>query len=155
MADIVDPRKRSEMMAGIRAKNTKPELVVRRLLHSLGYRFRLHHKDLPGKPDIVLPKWKTAIFVHGCFWHGHENCPLFRLPKSRTEFWAAKIAANRERDAKVKGDLNKLGWKIIEIWECSSKGRVALPAKEICHALDHAIRQPDLMNSEVRGFQTA
>ncbi|WP_082745538.1 very short patch repair endonuclease [Erythrobacter sp. CCH5-A1] len=155
MADIVDPRRRSEMMAGIRGKDTKPELVVRRLLHSRGYRFRLHRKDLPGKPDIVLAKWNTVIFVHGCFWHGHTNCSLFRLPKSRTEFWEAKIATNQARDKEVKGKLSDLGWKTIEIWECSSKGKGALPAEQMCREIDHAIRQADLMNYEVRGFQIA
>lgn len=155
MADIVVPRKRSEMMAGIRAKDTKPELVVRRLLHSLGYRFRLHRKDLPGKPDIVLPKWNTVIFVHGCFWHGHADCPLFRLPKSRTEFWAKKISANRERDAKAKHQMGNLGWKVLEIWECSSKGRTALPLENLCKKLDYAIKHPALMIDEIRGTQTA
>lgn len=142
-------------MAGIRGKDTKPELVVRRLLHSRGYRFRLHRKDLPGKPDIVLAKWNTVIFVHGCFWHGHTNCPLFRLPRSRTEFWEAKIATNQARDKRVKDELSDLGWKIIEIWECSTKGKGALPVEQMCRKIDRAIRQPDLLNCEVRGLQTA
>lgn len=131
MADIVDPRKRSEMMAGIRAKDTKPELSVRRLLHSLGYRFRLHRKDLPGKPDIVLPKWKTVIFVHGCFWHGHEDCELYRPPKTRTEFWAEKIDANKKRDLAVQAASSALGWRIIEVWECTFKGRFRLYESEV------------------------
>lgn len=143
------------MMAGIGSKNTKPELVVRRLLHQMGYRFRLHRKDLPGRPDIVLPKWKTVVLVHGCFWHGHRNCPLFRLPKSRTQFWEEKIAANCERDAKTKSDLNSLAWRVIEIWECSSKGPNAMPSMELGIELDNAIRIKHAMNLEIRGAQIA
>jgi DNA mismatch endonuclease, patch repair protein len=97
MADIVPKAKRSEMMAGIRGKNTRPEMLVRRALHAHGYRFRLHRKDLPGKPDIVLPKYRAVIFVHGCFWHGHD-CHLFKWPKTREDFWIQKIKNNQERD---------------------------------------------------------
>ncbi|WP_082336990.1 very short patch repair endonuclease [Porphyrobacter sp. AAP60] len=141
MADIVNTRKRSEMMAGIRAKDTKPELVVRRLLHSLGYRFRLHCKDLPGKPDIVLPKWRTVVLVHGCFWHGHANCPLFRPPKSRTEFWTKKIRANEERDDLVRLKLSSLGWRIVEVWECAIKGRQRLEPETLANLLSDSINQ--------------
>lgn len=155
MADIVDPQKRSEMMAGIRSKNTRPELLVRRLLHRLGYRFRLHRKDLPGKPDIVLPKWNTVIFVHGCFWHGHSNCPLFRLPKSRTQFWAEKIAVNRVRDAEAKAILTALGWRVLEVWECASKGRTAIPTTELRSKLENAISGENALNVEIRGAQIA
>ena len=155
MADIVDPAKRSEMMAGIGAKNTKPELVIRRILHRLGYRFRLHRKDLPGKPDIVLPKWQTVIFVHGCFWHGHQDCPIFRLPKSRTEFWSQKIAANQSRDARVLGELLKIDWRVIEVWECATKGRTSLSAPVIALRLDRAIKRVDLTHLEIRGAQIA
>lgn len=105
-------------MSRIRSGNTKPELLVRSLLHRMGYRFRLHQKDLPGKPDIVLPKYKTVIFVHGCFWHRHEGCKYAYMPKSRLEFWNNKFNANIERDIKVKQQLLNLGWKVNIIWEC-------------------------------------
>lgn len=155
MVDIVTPDKRSEMMAGIGSKNTKPELVVRQLLHQMGYRFRLHRQDLPGRPDIALPKWKTVVLVHGCFWHGHGSCPLFRLPKSRTQFWEEKIAANCRRDEQVRSDLNNLAWRVIEIWECASKGRTAMPVMDLGIELDKAIRIDRAMRLEIRGAQIA
>ena len=105
-------------MSRIRSGNTKPELLVRSLLHRMGYRFRLHQKDLPGKPDIVLPKYKTVIFVHGCFWHRHENCKYAYMPKSRQKFWNNKFKTNIERDKKVNQQLKNLGWKVNIIWEC-------------------------------------
>jgi DNA mismatch endonuclease (patch repair protein) len=107
-------------MARVRDRNTKPELAVRRLLHSLGYRFRLHRDDLPGRPDIVLPRYKKAIFVHGCFWHGH-GCRSGQLPKSRLEFWAPKIEENRARDARNFDDLRRAGWSIGVVWECQTR----------------------------------
>lgn len=155
LADIVDPEKRSEMMAGIRSKNTRPEKIVRKTLHAQGYRFRLHRKDLPGKPDIVLPKWKTVVFVHGCFWHGHDNCPLYRLPKSQAAFWEKKITSNRIRDAKTEEKLAGLGWRVVEIWECASKGRAALSAEDLCLALDGAIKTKHRSKIEIRGAQIA
>jgi DNA mismatch endonuclease (patch repair protein) len=106
------------MMAGIRCADTKPEIFLRQLLHRSGYRFRLHRKDLPGRPDIVLLKFKTAIFVNGCFWHGHKGCKHFRLPKSRIEFWEKKIGANIERDRKKLEACRELGWNVIVVWEC-------------------------------------
>lgn len=117
MIDTVDKETRSRMMSGIRSKDTKPELAVRRFLHSQGFRFRLHRKDLPGTPDLVLPKFRTVIFVHGCFWHGHA-CRYFRLPKSRTEFWLKKITDNQTRDATTQKALREAGWRIIVIHEC-------------------------------------
>ncbi|RSN81530.1 DNA mismatch endonuclease Vsr [Acinetobacter baumannii] len=119
MVDIVDSATRSRMMANIKGKNTKPELLIRSLLHAQGFRFRIHRKDLPGKPDIVLPKYKAIIFIHGCFWHGHENCRLFKLPASRTEFWEAKICKNQKNDLAAKELLLKDGWRICTIWECA------------------------------------
>jgi len=120
LADIVDKATRSRMMSGIRGKNTKPEMLVRRALHRAGYRFRLHRKDMPGKPDVVLPKYRTVIFVHGCFWHKHD-CKHFKWPKTRPEFWRKKILQNVERDKGHYDELQKLGWRVIVIWECEVK----------------------------------
>jgi DNA mismatch endonuclease (patch repair protein) len=117
LADIVDKATRSRMMSGIRGKNTKPEMIVRRVLHKAGFRYRLHDKRLPGKPDIVLPKYKTVIFVHGCFWHGHD-CKAFKWPKTRKEFWKNKIAGNIERDIQRQHTLTETGWRVVQLWEC-------------------------------------
>ncbi len=120
--DVFTPEKRSEVMSLIRGRNTKPELAVRCLLHRLGYRFTVHgpkNRSLPGKPDLVLPKYRTVIFVHGCFWHGHENCSYFRLPKSRSAFWKAKIEGNMARDLRNENALRDLGWHVVTIWECA------------------------------------
>ena len=125
MVDVVDTATRSRMMAGIRAENTKPELTVRKGLHARGYRYRLHSRKAAGKPDLVLPRHRAAIFVHGCFWHGH-NCHLFRMPATRTEFWRAKIAGNRQRDDHVREALLQSGWRRLVIWECALKGRERL-----------------------------
>lgn len=120
MADRCTPQERSQNMAAVRACNTQPELAVRRALHRMGYRFRLHRKDLPGTPDIVLPKMRTAIFVHGCYWHGH-SCRRGSLPTSNREFWEAKINKNRERDGRVEQELKEIGWIPIVIWGCEVK----------------------------------
>lgn len=121
MADIVDAATRSRMMSGIKGKNTKPELDIRLGLHAIGFRYRLHPKTMPGKPDLWFPKYRAVIFVHGCFWHGHD-CPLFRLPGTRQEFWQAKIDANRARDIKVDGALSEIGVRRLAIWECALRG---------------------------------
>jgi DNA mismatch endonuclease (patch repair protein) len=118
MADIVPSDVRSRMMSGIRGKNTKPEWTVRRALHARGFRYRLHARDLPGHPDIVLPRHHAVVFVHGCFWHGHD-CPLFRWPKTRPEFWRAKIDRNRANDAKHQAELQSAGWRVAIVWECA------------------------------------
>ena len=114
---------RSRNMSAIKSKNTKPEIKVRKILHSMGYRFRLHRKDLPGSPDIVLPKYKTVIFVHGCFWHRHENCKYASTPKTRQEFWEAKFRENINRDKLNQENLSSKGWKIIIVWECEIKDK--------------------------------
>lgn len=121
MSDIFTPRKRSQIMSAVKNKNTKPEVAVRKLLHALGYRFRLHKKELPGKPDIVLPRFKKVIFVNGCFWHGHEGCCRAKLPKTRTEFWREKMKANKERDEKCTLELRSLGYGVLIVWECEIK----------------------------------
>jgi DNA mismatch endonuclease (patch repair protein) len=130
MADTVSPEVRSRMMAGIRGKDTRPELLIRKGLHAAGFRFRLHAKDLPGHPDIVLPKHRAVILVSGCFWHGHD-CHLFRMPGTRREFWEAKIRRNMERDAEVRSALSALGWRHMSIMECALKGRTKLPPGEV------------------------
>ena len=119
MNKISDQRSRN--MSAIKSKNTKPEIAVRKMLHALGYRFRLHRKDLPGSPDIVLPKYKTVIFVHGCFWHRHENCKFASTPKTRKEFWENKFNSNKKRDKVNQKNLFKLGWNIVIVWECELK----------------------------------
>lgn len=121
MADVFSKEKRSEIMSRIKGGNTKPELIVRSLLHRLGYRFRLHRKDLPGKPDIVLPRHKKVVFVNGCFWHGHEGCKRSSIPSSNTEFWETKIKKNIERDKTKIRELKRLGWKVLIIWQCRIK----------------------------------
>lgn len=126
-------------MSGIRGKDTKPEILVRRLLHRLGYRFRLHCRDLPGKPDIVLPKWHTVIFVNGCYWHGHEDCHLFRPPKTRTEFWTSKIAGNKTRDQRNYSALQDAGWKVIVIWECAVTKKLSLSDEQLEIAIATAL----------------
>ena len=125
MTDIVDPRTRSAMMAAIQAKDTKPEVIVRRFLHRRGFRFRLHRRDLPGRPDIVLPKYRTVVEVRGCFWHRHEGCPFAYMPKSNRAFWESKLNGNRERDRRNLRELARQGWRAIEVWECElSDGRI-------------------------------
>ena len=114
-------KERSKNMAAIKSKNTNPEIKVRKLLHSLGYRFRLHKKELPGSPDIVLKKYKTVVFVHGCFWHRHKECKYASNPKTREEFWNKKFLSNIERDIKVRERIKAAGWKSIVVWECELK----------------------------------
>lgn len=117
MVDSLTPAERSERMSRIRGKDTKPELWVRRYLHARGFRFRLHPKDLPGRPDIVLPKYGAVVLVHGCFWHGH-HCQKGRIPGTRSAFWEAKFTANRTRDARNTRKLRRLGWRVYKVWEC-------------------------------------
>ena len=121
MADKHSKEVRSYNMSQIKGKNTKPEMLVRKYLHAHGFRYRLHSKNLPGKPDIVLPKYKTIIFVHGCFWHGHKDCKYFVVPKTNTDFWLKKINGNISNDEKTIKALTENGWKIIVVWECELK----------------------------------
>jgi DNA mismatch endonuclease, patch repair protein len=118
MADIVNAATRSRMMAGIRGKNTKPELLVRRYLHARGLRYRLHIKNLPGKPDLVLPKYKVVVFVHGCFWHQHSDCKYATMPSNRQEFWQNKLSENVSRDQYQMAALEGLAWRVLVVWEC-------------------------------------
>lgn len=128
MADVFTPEKRSQVMSRIRGWDTKPELALRSMLHRFGYRFTVRgpgNKSLPGRPDLVLPKYRTVIFVLGCFWHGHENCPDFRLPGTRADWWLAKITGNRARDLRVESELQNLGWHVVTIWACALKNASA------------------------------
>ena len=125
MADIVTPEVRSRMMSRIRSKDTLHEVKIRKALHAGGFRYRLHRRDLPGKPDITLPRYRATIFVHGCFWHGHD-CHLFRWPTTRPEFWADKIGKNKQRDRQVRTVLRGSAWRCLIIWECALKGKYKL-----------------------------
>lgn len=148
MADIKTKEERSQNMAAIRSKDTKPEMLVRRFLHAAGYRYRLHYRKLPGCPDLVFTSLHTVIFIHGCFWHGHENCKYFRLPKSNEEFWHSKISRNIERDAKVRYELEKQNWNVIVIWECDLKNKsqreeiLGKIAKELFNIRNHTCSRP-------------
>lgn len=130
MADVVDHKTRSKMMAGIQGKNTKPEISIRSLLHRQGFRFRIHDNTLPGKPDIVLKRFHAVIFVHGCFWHAHQ-CHLFKWPSTRKDFWQTKIEGNRERDTVNMKALKNSGWRVLTIWECAMKGKTRLNESEL------------------------
>ncbi|QZD89896.1 very short patch repair endonuclease [Qipengyuania aurantiaca] len=123
MTDHVDPIRRSKIMASVGQKNTKPEMIVRRHLHRLGFRYRLHRRDLPGSPDIVFPSRKKTIFVHGCYWHGHE-CRWGNLPKSNQDYWRAKIVANRERDDRNVSALESMGWETLTVWQCELRNEL-------------------------------
>jgi DNA mismatch endonuclease, patch repair protein len=135
MVDALTPEERSRNMSRVRAVNTRPEMVVRKHLHALGLRFRIHGVDLPGRPDIVLPKWRVAVFVNGCFWHNH-TCNAGRIPQSRHEFWGKKLTANRERDARSIVQLRYRDWRVLTVWECALRGN---PARKR-YALEEAHR---------------
>lgn len=121
MVDIVPAEVRSRMMSGIRGRDTKPEMLLRRGLHAMGFRFRLNDRKLPGRPDMVFPRYRAVLFAHGCFWHGHD-CHLFRLPRTRVDFWRTKIAGNRLRDAASETRLTEMGWRVMTVWECALRG---------------------------------
>jgi len=135
---MTDRATRSRMMAGIRSKDTQPEMRVRRGLHQRGLRFRLHVRGLPGRPDLVLPRWNTVVFVHGCFWHGHD-CSYFRWPKTRTEFWCEKINGNRERDGRATEQLCAAGWRVLVIWECAFRGGSVAAQNAVLDRIAHWI----------------
>ncbi|MCC6597772.1 MAG: DNA mismatch endonuclease Vsr [Alphaproteobacteria bacterium] len=149
MADVVSREKRSEMMSGIRGKDTRPEITIRRALHAAGYRYRLHGAKLPGKPDLVLPKYRAVIFVHGCFWHKHD-CHLFKMPSTRQEFWRTKIQGNVRRDEKVLEALHGEGWRTLIVWECALKGKHKLPEEDLIERISSWIRSSETQD-EIRG----
>lgn len=136
-------------MSGIRGKNTRPEMLLRRGLHARGLRYRLHGKDLPGRPDLVFPSRRAVLFAHGCFWHGHD-CHLFRMPSTRPDFWAGKIRRNREVDARSASALRAAGWRVGVVWECALKGRARLPLEEVIERCEFWVRGADGV-LEIRG----
>ena len=134
-------------MSRVQGKNTKPEKLLRSALHARGLRYRLHVKDLPGRPDMVFSRHRTALFVHGCFWHGH-NCSLFRIPETRREFWENKINGNRERDLNASNLLQKSGWRVLTVWECALRGRYRLPVNDLFNRLCQSITSGERTNIE-------
>lgn len=151
MPDIVTPEVRSRMMAGIRSTDTMPELILRHGLHQLGFRYRLHDRKLPGRPDIVFPRYHAVLCAHGCFWHGHD-CNLFRWPSTRREFWRAKIERNREVDSRAAGALQAAGWRQGVVWECALKGRSRLPVELVINTCSAWLRS-DAPRLEIRGHK--
>jgi len=151
MADVVAPEKRSEMMSGIRGKDTRPELLIRKALHARGFRYRLHDSKLPGKPDLAFPRYKAVIEINGCFWHGHD-CHLFKWPSSRKEFWKEKITGNIERDRKNQSALEQLGWRVLTIWECAVKGRTRRPLDDVIESAASWLRSGK-GNAEITGME--
>ncbi|WP_081873362.1 very short patch repair endonuclease [Sphingobium chlorophenolicum] len=149
MADVLTPELRRLNMSRVRGRDTKPEMIIRRGLHARGLRFRLHRRDLPGRPDIVLPSRKTVLFIHGCFWHGHD-CPLFRMPATRPDFWRQKITANRLRDATAVTALGGLGWRVGVVWECALRGARRLSTEILLDRLVDFIAGSELL-IEIRG----
>lgn len=134
--DVLTPEQRRLNMSRIRGRDTKPEMLLRRGLHAAGLRYRLQVRELPGRPDLVFPKYRAVILVHGCFWHAHE-CPIFRMPSTRTDFWSSKITANHRRDIQTHAALLLLGWRVLTVWECSLKGRSRWPLNDL---LDECVR---------------
>jgi DNA mismatch endonuclease (patch repair protein) len=121
MSDVFSKEKRSWIMSRVKGRDTKPEMLVRSFVHSMGYRFRIHRRDLPGNPDIVLPRHDKVIFVHGCFWHGHKRCPRSKRPTTNKNFWKKKLDGNIERDRRFRRALRRMGWKVLEVWECETR----------------------------------
>jgi DNA mismatch endonuclease (patch repair protein) len=150
MADVVTPEKRSSMMSGIRGKNTKPEILIRKALFARGWRYRLHDNRLPGRPDLVFPRLRAAVFVDGCYWHGH-HCHLFKMPSSHAEFWAEKIGRNRERDFEVRRKLDDLGWRYLIVWECALKGKTRLPVVDVIDTVARWLESGD-GSAEIEGM---
>lgn len=150
MVDVLTPAQRRLNMSRIRGKDTKPELLLRRGLHALGFRFRLHRRDLPGRPDLVFPSRRAVIFVHGCFWHGH-GCPMCKMPATRPEFWRAKIAGNRSRDQKAVATLKAAGWRVLIVWECALRGPMRLREVDAVARCSMFLRSQDVPTAEVSG----
>lgn len=150
MVDVLTPEQRRHCMSRIRSKNTKPEILVRKFLFAHGFRYRIHVKTLPGTPDIVLKKYKTVIFVNGCFWHGHEGCRYAHLPKSNLEYWETKINRNKERDLQERIQLRRMGWHVIQFWECQLKPKVK---EENLNGLLYALNKIVLVNYKAKVYE--
>lgn len=150
MTDVVDKKTRSRMMAGIRGRDTKPERFIRSSLHRLGYRFRLHDASLPGRPDLVLRKHRTVIFVHGCFWHRHHGCRYAYKTKSRQQFWESKLSGNRQRDERQVAELRRLGWRVIIVWECIIRADPRAAQVALISALSGKDELVEIPNEPVR-----
>lgn len=148
--DVLSPQQRSFNMSRIRGRDTAPELLIRRSLHARGYRFRLQDRKLPGRPDLVFPKYRAVIFVHGCFWHGHD-CNLFKWPATRRKFWKLKIAQNRARDDAAMTRLEAEGWRTLTIWECALKGPSRLPITDIARRCSEFLRRSDVTSNAILG----
>lgn len=153
MADVLTPEQRRLNMSRIRGRDTKPEMYVRRELHARGFRYRLQDSKLPGRPDLVFPRYHAVIFIHGCFWHGH-NCPMFKLPATREEFWAKKIASNRARDERTTAALLELGWRVANIWECSIRGRTKLTGDEAIKKCQSFLLSKETTMIDISGTST-
>lgn len=151
--DNITVLRRSENMRRIRSKNTMPEIMVRKGLHARGYRYKLHVNDLPGKPDLVFPKYSAVIFINGCFWHGH-NCHLFRLPKSNVDFWENKISRNKELDEQHLNQLAAMGWRVGIVWECSLKGKTKIVFESLLDAIESWLKQSDDSELSLSGIET-
>lgn len=149
MTDVLLPEQRRHNMSRIRGKDTKPEVIVRRELHSAGLRYRLHVRALPGTPDLVFPKHGAVVFVHGCFWHGHAGCPLFTLPKTREQFWRSKLLANARRDHEAVEALKAAGWRVLTIWECALKGPRKLPIGDVSRQVRDFLLAPHAWPAEM------
>lgn len=149
MTDIVEPSVRSRMMSRIRGTNTRPELLVRKALFAAGFRFRLHRRDLPGVPDVVLPKRRVVVFVHGCFWHRHEDCRYFKLPSTKISFWRDKLNSNVQRDARNLSALQAAGWRVLTVWECAIRDGETL--KNLPQLLAKWVNGSEI-TGEIRGF---
>jgi DNA mismatch endonuclease, patch repair protein len=152
MVDVLTPEQRRLNMSRIRGRDTKPEMQIRSGLHACGFRYRLHAKDLPGQPDIVLPKFHAAVFIHGCFWHGHD-CRLFKLPMTRQQFWETKIRSNRDRDLTSVSTLLAMGWRVATIWECSLRGRDKLGCDEVVKKCREFLLSTGTPRIDVRGTE--
>ena len=150
MSDKLTSQQRHANMAAIHGKDTKPEMVVRKWLWGHGYRYRLNHKRLPGKPDIVMRKYRTCIFVNGCFWHGHEGCRFYTIPKTNTDFWVNKVRRNKERDRRVRQQLSEMGWHSITIWECELKPKVR---ENTLASLAYTLNRIFLQDHKVRHYE--
>jgi DNA mismatch endonuclease, patch repair protein len=151
MVDVVDTKTRSRMMSGIKSKNTRPELLIRKALFDKGFRYRLHAQYLPGKPDLVLPNYNAVIFIHGCFWHGHD-CHLFKWPSTRPDFWKSKINRNQEVDIRAYKNLIKDGWYILTIWECALKGKTRRPLEYVVDNIEYWLLY-ETKNKQIKGIK--